>query len=78
MKWQLARAAALASLLICMACAPGNVYFKNGRKAELRKDWDTALINYQRAVQSRPANAEYQLREAHARMEASQFHLEKG
>lgn len=78
MKRWLVRAAALAGLLFCMACAPGNVYFQKGRKAELRKDWDTALINYQRAVQSRPANAEYQLREAHARMEASQFHLEKG
>jgi len=78
MKRWLARAAALASLLICMACASGNVYFQKGRKAELRKDWDTALINYQRAMQSRPANAEYQLREAHARMEASQYHLEKG
>jgi general secretion pathway protein D len=61
-----------------MACASGNVYFQKGRKAEVRKDWDTALINYQRAMQSRPANAEYQLREAHARMEASQYHLEKG
>lgn len=78
MKRRLATASALTGLLVCMACAPGNVYFQKGRKAELRKDWDTALINYQRAVQSRPANAEYQLREAHARMEASQFHLEKG
>jgi len=78
MKRRLATASALAGLLFCVACAPGNVYFQKGRKAELRKDWDTALINYQRAVQSRPANAEYQLREAHARMEASQFHLEKG
>ncbi|HEV2246521.1 MAG TPA: hypothetical protein VGW37_07690, partial [Terriglobia bacterium] len=78
MKRRLVRASVLACLLFCIACAPGNVYFQKGRKAELRKDWDTALINYQRAVQSRPANAEYQLREAHARMEASQFHLEKG
>lgn len=78
MKRRLASASALTSLLVCMACAPGNVYFQKGRKAELRKDWDTALINYQHAVQSRPANAEYQLRETHARMEASQAHLEQG
>ncbi|HET9179319.1 MAG TPA: secretin N-terminal domain-containing protein [Terriglobia bacterium] len=78
MKRRLARASALTGLLVCMACAPGNVYFQKGRKAELTKDWDTALINYQRAVQSRPANAEYQLRETHARMEASQYHLDRG
>ncbi len=69
---------ALAALLACTACAPGNVYFRNGRKAELRKDWDTALINYEKAAQSEPANAEYQLMKSHARMEASQFHLDQG
>jgi general secretion pathway protein D len=69
---------ALAGLLLCVACAPGNVYFQNGRKAEFRKDWDTALINYERAAEARPANAEYQLRERHARTEASLFHLEQG
>ncbi|TAM79535.1 MAG: hypothetical protein EPN47_17160 [Acidobacteria bacterium] len=78
MKRRLTGVSALAGLLVCMACAPGNVYFQRGHKAELRKDWDTALINYEKASQSQPANTDYQLREAHARMEASQFHLEKG
>ena len=70
--------AALGGLLICTACAPGNVFFQQGRKAELRKDWDTALINYQKAVQTQPANAEYLLDEKHARMEAAMLHLEQG
>jgi general secretion pathway protein D len=78
MKGRAAGVAALAGLLISTACAPGNVYFQKGHKAELRKDWDTALINYERAVQSRPANAEFQLRQTHARMEASLFHLKQG
>ena len=78
MKGRVARIMALAGLLVSTACAPGNVYFQKGRKAELRKDWDTALVNYERAVQSRPANAEYQLQETHARMEAALFHLEQG
>lgn len=66
------------ALLACTACAPGNSYYQQGRKAELRKDWDTALINYERAAQSSPADAEYQLRERHARLQASMFHLEQG
>lgn len=78
MKGRIAGVVALAGLLISTSCAPGNVYFQKGRKAELRKDWDTALINYDRAVQSRPANAEYQLRLTHARMEAAIFHLKQG
>ena len=78
MKSGVARVMALAGLLVSTACAPGNVYFQKGSKAELRKDWDTALINYEKAAQSRPANSEYQLREAHARMEAALFHLKQG
>jgi general secretion pathway protein D len=69
---------AFAGLLVLTACAPGNVYLKQGRKAEYRKDWDTALINYQKAAQARPENAEYQLLEQHARTEAGFFHLERG
>jgi len=69
---------ALVGLLVSTACAPGNVYFQKGHKAELRKDWDTALINYEKAARSHPANAEYQLQVTHARMEASLFHLEQG
>lgn len=67
-----------AGLLVCIACSPGNVYFQKGRQAELRKDWDTALIDYQKANQTHPANYEYQLREKHARMEASLYHLKQG
>ncbi len=78
MKRRVGGVAALAGLLISTACAPGNVYFQKGHKAELRKDWDTALINYDRAVQSRPENAEFQLRQTHARMEAALFHLKQG
>ena len=78
MQQRIALVSVLAGVLICTACAPGNVYFQKGRKAELRKDWDTALINFEKASQSRPENAEYQLRERHARTEASLFHLEQG
>jgi len=79
MKRRIGGVVALAGLLICTGCAPGSVsYFQKGRKAEFQKDWDDALINYQKAAEARPANAEYQLRERHARSEASLFHLEQG
>ena len=78
MKRRVGWVVALAGLLVCTACAPGNVFFQKGRKAELRKDWDNALINFEKAAQTQPANAEYQLRERHARTEASMFHLEQG
>ncbi len=75
---RLAALAVFGGLIISTACTPGNTYFQQGRKAEYRKDWDTALINYQKAVQTQPDNAEYLLDEKHARMEASLFHLEQG
>jgi general secretion pathway protein D len=56
----------------------GSVAFKEGRKAEYRKDWDSALVDYEKAVQSDPANAAYVLHDRQARTEASLFHLKNG
>ncbi len=67
-----------ASLLLCVGCGGGSGAFRVGRKAELRKDWDTALINYEKAVQSQPGNAKYLLHQKHARTQASIFHQKKG
>ncbi|HZT71974.1 MAG TPA: secretin N-terminal domain-containing protein [Terriglobia bacterium] len=78
MKRFFAEVVLLGGLLACTACAPGNTYFQHGIKAEYRKDWDTALVNYEKAAQSDPANVEYQLRERHARSQASMFHTERG
>jgi general secretion pathway protein D len=61
-----------------LACGVGNVAFQEGRKAELRKDWDSALVNYEKAVQSDPANALYLLHEKQARTQASLLHLKNG
>jgi len=54
------------------------VAFREGRKAELRKDWDTALIKYQKAVQAEPENPQYLIRERLARTQASFMHLKQG
>ena len=62
-----------------VACSGGaNVAYREGRNAELRKDWDSALVNYQKALQSAPANSLYLLHEKQARSQASIFHLENG
>jgi general secretion pathway protein D len=65
-------------LLVCLGCGAGSTAFQEGRKAELRKDYDTALVNYEKAVQAQPDNAKYLIHEKIARTEASLFHLKKG
>jgi general secretion pathway protein D len=69
----------LGALALWLSCGGGgSVAFKEGRKAEYRKDWDSALVNYEKAVQSDPANAAYVLHDRQARTEASLFHLKNG
>jgi general secretion pathway protein D len=67
-----------AVLLFLVACGVGSGAFREGRKAEQRKDWDRALISFERAVQANPGNAQYILHEKLARTEASLFHLKRG
>jgi general secretion pathway protein D len=69
---------AAATVFLWAGCGAGNVAFREGRKAERRKDWDTALVNYEKAVRSQPDNAHFLLHEKLARTEASLFHLKQG
>jgi general secretion pathway protein D len=69
-------AAALAAL--ALGCGGGSVAFREGRKAELRKDYDTALVDYQKAVREQPENAHYRIHEQAAREHAALFHFERG
>ena len=41
-------------LLGLVGCGAGNVALREARKAELRKDWDTALVNYEKAGRAQP------------------------
>jgi general secretion pathway protein D len=61
-----------------VACGGGSSAFKKGREAEIRKDWDTALVNYDKAVQDDPENSLYLLHQRQARTQASFFHLKRG
>lgn len=67
-----------ALLLAGVGCTGGNVAYRDARKAELRKDWDTALINYERVVQSDPENAKYLIHERYVRTQATFYHLKLG
>jgi len=66
------------ALIAAIACSGGNLAYREARKAELQKDWDSALVNYQKALQSEPANSLYLLHERQARTQASLFHLKSG
>ncbi len=71
-------AAGIVSVGMCLACTPGNTFFRQGLKAEERKDWDTAVVDFDQAVKSRPENADYRLHERYARSQAAIFHVEQG
>jgi general secretion pathway protein D len=69
----------LALLGACLSCGGGSsTAFKEGRKAEARKDWDTALVDYEKARLSDPANALYILHEKEARTHAAMLHVSNG
>ena len=59
-------------------CPKSEQDFQAGRKAESIEDYDTALVDYQRALRADPGNAEYKLRERHMRFVDGQFHVEQG
>ena len=65
-------------LIGCPKANQANADYSDGRKAETLQDYDTALVHYERALRADPANAEFKLREMHARYSAGQFHLEQG
>ena len=68
--------ALLATVLIA-GCASYNA-FERGRTAERAKDWDEAVLEYQKALEVDPGNMRYQIFLQRARLEASRVHFEKG
>ncbi|MBZ5544705.1 MAG: hypothetical protein LAO07_13660 [Acidobacteriia bacterium] len=73
--WQ-ASAGALA--IVSLSCGGGSTAYRDGHRAEARKDWDTALVNYEKALQVEPENARYQIHDQLARTHAADFHLRQG
>lgn len=69
----------LALLALCVSCGGGYpIAYREGRKAEEKKDWDTALVDYEKAREADPANTLYVLHESLARSNASALHFRTG
>jgi general secretion pathway protein D len=67
-----------AMLALFLGCGGGSAVFREGRKAEAHKDWDTALVKYDKALQAEPENPKYIIHEKVARTQAALFHLKQG
>jgi general secretion pathway protein D len=59
-------------------CPKSSQEAKQGLKAEEIKDYDTALLYYQRALREDPTNTEYKLKTQRLRFEAANYHLSQG
>lgn len=64
--------------LLAAGCHKGKSDFQKGQQAELDKDYDTALLHYERAHKADPANIQYELRATRIRLDASQAHVDRG
>jgi general secretion pathway protein D len=69
--------AALSIALLLSSCVSYNA-FTSGQKAEKEKNWDEAVVQYERALEISPDNRRYQMELQRARLEASRVHFEKG
>ena len=69
----------LAFITSCLSCGGGySVAYREGHKAEQKKDWDTALVDYEKAREADPANSLYILHEKLARSNATALHFRTG
>jgi len=59
-------------------CPKGKDAFSAGRIAENRKDFDSALEYYKRALEARPSNVEYKVKVASISFEAAEAHISNG
>ncbi|HUJ14072.1 MAG TPA: secretin N-terminal domain-containing protein [Thermoanaerobaculia bacterium] len=64
-------------LVLFAGCASFNSY-ERGRSAEKVKDWDQAVLDYNKALEIDPDNMRYQMDLQRAKLEASRIHFEKG
>src|SRR5712692_6488314 len=66
-----------AGFVLIASCVSYNA-FEKGRTAEKTKNWDEAVIQYQKALEIDPDNVRYQINLQHSKLEASRNHFEKG
>lgn len=63
--------------LLSMSCVSYNAANK-ARTAEREKNWDEAVVQYERALEVSPDNRQYKVYYERARREASRVHFERG
>lgn len=73
---KVAAATTLISLTM-LSCASYNA-FNKARTAEREKNWDEAVVQYERALEVSPDNQQYKIHYDRARRESSRVHFEKG
>jgi general secretion pathway protein D len=69
--------AALLLVLPLASCASYNAYQK-AQGAEKVKDWDNAVVQYEKALEIDPDNMRYRIARDRAKLESSRTHFEKG
>jgi general secretion pathway protein D len=72
-----ASTATLLLSLTLLSCASYNA-FQKAQSAEESKDWDTAVMQYQKALEIAPDNRQFKLGLDRARRESSRAHFERG
>lgn len=65
-------------LLVVASGCGSSVAYRQARKAELRKDYDTALVYYDKALRTEPENSKYLIHEKIVRQKGALFHLNRG
>ena len=65
-------------LMWLIGCTPGNLEYREAEKAELRKDWDTALVDYEKAAREQPENAKIIIHTKLVRGQATALHYKQG
>src|SRR5438105_1523221 len=59
-------------------CAGGKTAFKNANRAEITRDFETAMAQYKKAMDAEPGNTEYRLKYEQNRFAAAFAHFQKG
>jgi general secretion pathway protein D len=67
----------IALSLTLLSCTSYNA-FQKAKTAEKTKDWDQAVIEYEKALDVDPSNSLYQIDLSRAKLEASRVHFQKG
>src|SRR3954462_4573384 len=63
--------------LTLLSCTSYNA-FQKAKTAEQAKNWDEAVIEYEKALDVDPSNSLYQINLSRAKLEASRIHFQKG